>query len=87
MSRTDKWGTVTGPAAMGIYRSLGNRHVLAKREVREQSGMLIVEELGICGSLGYLYRHNTYPHVDLTLLSRTLAEDLLNKFNRAADQQ
>lgn len=86
MSRTDKWGTVTGPAAMGVYRSLGNRRVLAKREVREQSGMLVVEELGICGPLGYLYRHNTYPHVDLTLLSRTLAEDLLNKFSQAGNQ-
>lgn len=83
MSRTDKWGTVTGPAAMGVYRSLGNRRVLAKREVREQSGGLIVEELGICGSFGYLYRHNTHPHVDLTLLSRTLAEHLLNQYGQA----
>ena len=79
MNRNHKWGTVTGPLAMGVYRSLGNRRVLAKREVQENPGGLIVEELGICGSFGYLYRHDTYPNIDLTLLSRTAAEDLHKK--------
>ncbi|HEX2917182.1 MAG TPA: class I SAM-dependent methyltransferase [Edaphobacter sp.] len=79
MNRTDQWGTVSGPAAMGVYRSLGNRRVLATKETRDKSGLLIIEEVGICGSFGYLYRHDTFPNVDLTFLSRTLTESLVNR--------
>ncbi len=79
MNRTDQLGTVSGPAAMGMYRSLANRQVLAKNETRDNTGVLIVEEVGMCGSLGYLYRHDTFPRVDLTLLSRSLAENLVNR--------
>ncbi|HLH32822.1 MAG TPA: methyltransferase domain-containing protein [Terriglobia bacterium] len=79
MNKTDRWGTLNGPTALGIYRSLGNRHVLATKEALDPSGRRIVEELGICGSLGYLYRHDGFPNVDLTLLSRSLAEDLFTK--------
>ena len=78
MNRTERSGTVSGPAALRVYRSLGNRRVLATKEVRDTSGRLIVEEVGICGSLGYLYRRDTFPHVDLTLLSGALAENLVN---------
>jgi len=35
MNRTERWGTVSGPAALGVYRSLGNRRVLATKEVRD----------------------------------------------------
>ena len=84
MNRTDQWGTVSGPAALGVYRSLANRQVLAKNETRDNTGVLIVEEVGICGSLGYLYRHDTFPRVDLTLLSRSLAENLVNRTSQGA---
>lgn len=86
INRTDQWGTVNGPAAMGVYRSLANRQVLAKNETRDKSGVLIVEEVGLCGSLGYLYRHDTFPRVDLTLLSRSMAENIVNRAKSAAAQ-
>ncbi|HWB84408.1 MAG TPA: hypothetical protein VG675_09735 [Bryobacteraceae bacterium] len=79
MNKTDRWGTLRGPTALGIYRSLGNRQVLATKEALDPSGRKIVEELGICGSFGYIYRHDGFPNVDLTLLSRSLAEDLFTK--------
>ena len=86
MNRTDQWATVSGPAAMGVYRSLANRQVLAKKETRDNTGLLIVEEVGVCGSLGYLYQHDTFPRVGLTLLSRSLAENLASSVTQRASE-
>lgn len=87
MNRSEEWGTVSGPAAMGVYRSLANRQVLAKNETRDQAGVLLVEEVGVCGSLGYLYRHDTLPRIDLTLLSRSMAEAIVTRAKHAAAVQ
>ena len=41
-----------GPAALGMYRSLGQKHILAQRDVINDLGFATREELGVCGAFG-----------------------------------
>jgi len=63
-----------GPAALGMYRSLGPKHVLASREFRNSQGFATREELGICGAFGYVYGQDARPDHRLVLMSIAEAE-------------
>lgn len=64
-----------GPTALGMYRSLGEKHVLAHRDVRNSQGFATREELGICGAFGYVYAQDTRPDYQLFLISIAQAEN------------
>ena len=66
--------TFAGPAALGVYRALGTKQVLAQREVRNDLGFATKEELGICGAFGYVYGQDTRPDYRLMLMSVAQAE-------------
>jgi SAM-dependent methyltransferase len=63
-----------GPAALGMYRTMGEKHILAQREARTPQGLPSREELGICGAFGYVYAQDTRPDHRLFLISIAQAE-------------
>lgn len=69
-----------GPAALGMYRSLGEKQVLAHRDVRNPQGIPTREELGICGAFGYVYSQGTRPDYRLFLMSIAQAENESRSF-------
>jgi hypothetical protein len=73
-----------GPAALGMYRSLGEKHVLAKREARNDQGFATKEELGICGTFGYVYAQDTRPDFRLVIMSIAQAENEQRSFIQTA---
>lgn len=73
-----------GPVALGMYRSLGEKHVLARREFRNDQGYAATEELGICGAFGYVYGQDGRPCHRLQLVSKTQAEGLRSSFDQTA---
>lgn len=64
----------SGPVALGVYRALGPKQVLAQREVRNDAGFVGREELGICGPCGYIYGQSARPDHRLMLISIAQAE-------------
>jgi len=69
-----------GAAALGMYRSMGEKHVLAHRDVRNPQGLATREELGICGAFGYVYAQDTRPDHRLFLMSIAQAENESRSF-------
>jgi len=69
-----------GPAALGIYRSLGEKHILAHRDACNPQGYATREELGICGAFGYVYAQDTRPDFRLFLMSIAQAESERHSF-------
>lgn len=69
-----------GPAALGMYRSLGEKRVLAHREFSDNRGIPVREELGICGAFGYVYGQDARPDHRLVLISIAQAESEQRSF-------
>lgn len=57
-----------GPSALAIYRALGEKRTLARRELRSDLGYSTSDELGICGAFGYIYRQDARPEYKLLLM-------------------
>lgn len=72
--------TFAGPAALGMYRTLGAKRVLAQRAGRNDLGFATKEELGICGAFGYIYAQDARPEYRLVLISIAQAESQLHSF-------
>ena len=70
----------TGPVALGMYRSLGEKRVLARRNGCNSQGFAIREELGISGAFGYLFGQDTRPDYRLVLMSIPEAESHSHSF-------
>ena len=63
-----------GPAALGMYRALGDKHVLAKRDYPTNNmGCPTREEVDVCGAFGYVYGQDARPDYQLALMSITEA--------------
>ena len=71
-----------GPAALGMYRALGEKHVLAQRDFRNKLGFPTREEVGICGAFGYVYGQDARPDYQLTLVSITEAQSVQRSFGQ-----
>lgn len=65
----------TGPIALGMYRVLGQKQILAHREYCNDRGVATKEELGICGAFGYFYGQDAQPAHQLVLMSIAQAEN------------
>lgn len=76
---------LVGPSALGLYRSLGEKQVLAKRDLRNSQGLVVQEELGICGSFGYIYGQDPLPNHRLVLMSIAQAESQRHGFAQTAN--
>ena len=69
-----QFGQFAGAAALAMYRSLGEKHVFAQRQVVNDLGFATREELGICGAFGYIYAQDIRPDYRLVLVSIAQAE-------------
>ena len=59
---------------------MGEKHVLAHRDVHNPQGFATREELGICGAFGYVYAQDTRPDHRLFLMSIAQAENESRSF-------
>ena len=74
-----------GPAALGMYRALGDKHVLAKRDYPTNNmGCPAREEVGVCGAFGYVYGQDARPDYQLALMSITEVESMKRSFEQPA---
>ncbi|MHB1033401.1 MAG: class I SAM-dependent methyltransferase [Pirellulales bacterium] len=73
-----------GPAALGMYRSLGEKRVLAHRDGCNPQGFTTREELGVCGAFGYIYAQDARPDHRLVLMSIAQAESQSHSFTQTA---
>ncbi len=71
-----------GPSALAVYRSLGEKRVLARRESCNTRGLPVKEELGVCGALGYIYGQDALPDHRLVLISIAHAESQRRTFQQ-----
>lgn len=76
--------TFAGPAALGMYRALGTKQVLAQREFRNDLGFATKEELGVCGAFGYIYGQDARPDYRLVLMTIAQAENQSHSFTQTA---
>lgn len=78
---------LAGPVALGVYRSLGDKQVLANREYRNEQGFATKEELGICGAFGYIYGQDARPDHRLILMDVAEAESQRQTFTQLPQRQ
>jgi SAM-dependent methyltransferase len=76
-----------GPAALALYRSMGEKHVVAQREIRNPQGFAAREELGICGAFGYVYGQDVRPECQLVLIPIAEVEKARRTFSQPPQQQ
>lgn len=73
---------VAGPVALGLFRVLSNKHVLAHREYRNEMGFTTTEELGVCGCFGYMFGQDTRPDYRLALTTVEQIHAVADGLNR-----
>lgn len=69
MQNTHHLVSVAEAVALGIYRSLGPKKVLSKRNFTNEQGFNVLEEIGTAGPLGYIYTQDARPSHRLDLLT------------------
>jgi hypothetical protein len=74
----------TGPIALGIYRNFAARQILGRREYRNDQGFDTSEELGVCGSFGYVFKQDTRPAHQLILITLAQAEIVRRSYAQAS---
>ncbi len=72
--------TLSGPAALAMYRSLADCTVLATRECKGVAGPPVTQELGVSGAFAYVYTRSALPDFELLLLPRWRAESIRGVF-------
>jgi len=65
----DPYVRLTGGLAMGVYRSIANKHVLHKYTHKNKLGFLTYEEIGLAGAYGYLFARDAQPQYQLLMVS------------------
>lgn len=72
--------TVSGPAALAMYRSLDTRTVLASRECKDAAAPVVMQELGVSGAFAYVFTRSTAQTFELLLLPRWRSERIRQVF-------
>jgi SAM-dependent methyltransferase len=73
--------SLSGPAALAMFRSFGDRTVLASRDCKGASGPVVMQELGVSGAFAYVFTRSTAQMFELLLLPRWRADHIRQVFS------